>query len=226
MKKLLTFLFAILFAAPCFATGVSGDSATCDSGTLSTDTGPTNLRANYESNTLNLKWYDENGNQLNVQNESNTCTYGGSINLPTPPEKKGYTFKGWKVFYQYDFSTLDTSIDGTAYNSNQTAKTWDTIFPYGIIYGRALCSQTSGNFAIAGTPDESGDGDTRYCWCQVLSYKNTSNNVMYEPTSSLPWVFLVGRNSTSNCALNCTYPCADYVRLYPKFRRAIFGVTH
>jgi len=111
MKKLLTFLFAILFAAPCFATGVSGDSATCDSGTLSTDTGPTNLRANYESNTLNLKWHDENGTPIT----SNTCTYGGTITMPTAPTKRGYTFKGWKVITHTPIEYIENDVTNNPY---------------------------------------------------------------------------------------------------------------
>ena len=79
------------FISPVFATEIN-NPATCDSGTLSTDTGPTNLRANYESNTLNLTWYDDNSVM-----DVTSCTYGNPINLPTPPTKKGYTFKGWKV---------------------------------------------------------------------------------------------------------------------------------
>ena len=86
-----------LFISPVFATEIN-NPATCDSGTLSTDTGPTNLRANYESNQLNLKWYDDDYNRINVSStSSDSCTYGGAINLPTPPTKTGYTFKGWKV---------------------------------------------------------------------------------------------------------------------------------
>ena len=124
MKKLLTFLFAILFAAPCFATGVSGDSATCDSGTLSTDTGPTNLRANYESNTLNLKWHDENGTPIT----SNTCTYGGTITMPTAPTKRGYTFKGWKVITHTTVEYIEST--GTQYIDTLFSLSDESSFDY------------------------------------------------------------------------------------------------
>jgi len=101
-----------LFISPVFATEIN-NPATCDSGTLSTDTGPTNLRANYESNTLNLKWHDENGTPIT----SNTCTYGGTITMPTAPTKRGYTFKGWKVITHTTVEYIEST--GTQYiNTN------------------------------------------------------------------------------------------------------------
>ena len=112
----------LIFISPTFATEIN-NPATCDSGTLSTDTGPTNLRANYESNTLNLRWYDDDNNRINVSSSSDSCIYGGAINLPTPPTKRGYTFKGWKVIQDYtpieylqttgnEFQYIDTGVPG------------------------------------------------------------------------------------------------------------------
>ena len=211
------------FISPVFATEIN-NPATCDSGTLSTDTGPTNLRANYESNTLNLKWYDENGNQLNVQNESNSCTYGGSINLPTPPTKRGYTFKGWKVA-QYDFSTLDADIPGTGYTYNLT--TWIVSFPYGDVSGIALCSITAGTYAVAGTPVEGGGGDRKYCWCKATGFKPSSENIVYVPVSSPGWVFRYESVSASDCASDCRTSCGYSLQSSSTvgFRRAVFGIT-
>ena len=232
------------FVSPTFATEIN-NPATCDNGTLSTDTGPTNLRANYESNTLNLKWYDDNGNQLNVQNESNSCTYGGSINLPTPPTKRGYTFKGWKVAI-YDFSTFDATINGDHRHargvniSNNTdvchhdgyiitcnvdfsdlgRYQWKTSFSYGTIYGNAMCSTVPGSYAVTGNPiNDSG----KYCWCRAISYKN--NDIIYSPTSNFSWVFSKAYESASACASNCAASCSGGFQSYVGFRRAIFGVT-
>ena len=239
-------LFSI-FIIPTFATEIS-DPATCDSGTLSTDTGPTNLRANYESNQLNLKWYDDNEKLINVSSSSNACTYGGKIIMPTPPTKKGYTFKGWKVIStQYDFSTLNATLDGTGrYGKGEssagnetcwangkgvscdssfddlTLQQWKTLFDYGIIYGDARCSATSGAYATTGTPV---DGGGRYCWCMVAKYKPTNSDILYTSVSPLPWVFYTDRGSASDCAYYCAYYCAVYVRGYADFRRAVFGIT-
>jgi len=172
------------------------------------------------ADTETINWYVDG----NVYNTS-TCQSGGNVTLPaTAPTKRGHTFVGWEVAL-YDFSTLDTSIDGTTYNYSETNKTWNTTFPYGIIYGRALCSKTSGSFAVAGTPDESGNGVTRYCWCMASTYKNTSNNVIYEPTSSLSWVFSLVNDSAFACASFCAAYCGDRVRYNSNFRRAVFGVT-
>ncbi|MFQ6777878.1 MAG: InlB B-repeat-containing protein, partial [Alphaproteobacteria bacterium] len=47
------------------------------------------------ANEINVNWY--NGETLY---ETNQCTYDGAITLPTAPEKRGYTFKGWKLQQQ------------------------------------------------------------------------------------------------------------------------------
>ncbi|MFQ6778349.1 MAG: InlB B-repeat-containing protein, partial [Alphaproteobacteria bacterium] len=46
------------------------------------------------ANTINVTWNPENGQAATT----NQCTYDGAITLPdTAPEKRGYTFKGWKL---------------------------------------------------------------------------------------------------------------------------------
>ena len=240
MKKLLTFLFAILFAAPCFATGVSGDSATCDSGTLSTDTGPTNLRANYESNVLNLKWHDENGTPITT----NTCTYGGTITMPTAPTKRGYTFKGWKVIPKYDFTTLDINKngrhryvkrmsslcmeDGTIVTcdvnfSDLSRMDWKVLFDYGMIYGMSKCTNVGGTNYTAGDP---GREDGKYCWCKAKWYKQTSDDTFYESSSVLSWIYLYSLSEKNNCENYCADACAAYIQAHIDFRRAVFGISN
>jgi len=219
------------FIIPTFATEIN-NPATCDSGTLSTDTGPTNLRANYESNTLNLKWYDENDNLLTVPSASNTCTYGGTINLPEPPHKKGYTFKGWKVVF--DLSALDSDIGcvgGSVYNSYE--HTWISVYSYGTISGRSLCSVTSGTPATAGVPDENTPNG-KYCWCRADTFSPSDSNILYEKLVPSSWVFAATMPSTNEtsaedfCANRCTDHCLSYICLtndpyFFSFRRALFG---
>ena len=102
-----------VYSVPSFATNVdNGEDATCDEDTLESPTGPVRLRAEFTPEIINLKWYDENNNRINVASASNTCTYDTAISLPTNPTKTGYKFKGWKIVQDYDFSTLTFNACG------------------------------------------------------------------------------------------------------------------
>ena len=110
-----------VYSVPSFATNVdSGEDATCDEDTLESPTGPVRLRAEYQPETINLNWYDENNNRITVPTNSNTCTYDTSISLPPNPTKTGYKFKGWKVMPEKPIAYLqstgtqwiDTGISG------------------------------------------------------------------------------------------------------------------
>ena len=99
MKKIFVVL-GLITALPAFATGISpndtGDNM-CIYNVLNTYTGPANLQAGWQANTIQLKWY--NGDQqLNVQSAANNCTYDSGLTIPsTAPTKTGYTFAGWKI---------------------------------------------------------------------------------------------------------------------------------
>ncbi len=45
------------------------------------------------SNTINVNWDADNG----AESFTTQCAVDGDIVLPTPPEKRGYTFTGWKL---------------------------------------------------------------------------------------------------------------------------------
>ena len=100
MKKTIISTLAVILTVPAFATGISpndtGDNM-CVYNVLNTYTGPANLTAGWQANTIQLKWY--NGDQqLNVQSAANRCTYDSGLTIPsTQPTKTGYTFAGWKV---------------------------------------------------------------------------------------------------------------------------------
>jgi len=100
MKKTIISTLAVMLTVPAFATGISpsdtGDNM-CVYDVLSTYTGPANLQAGWQANTIQLKWY--NGDQqLNVQSAANNCTYDSGLTIPsTAPTKTGYTFAGWKI---------------------------------------------------------------------------------------------------------------------------------
>ena len=50
------------------------------------------MYAVYKPVTVTLNFEDENGNTTTT-----TCTYDGLVNLPEPPTRVGYDFKGWKL---------------------------------------------------------------------------------------------------------------------------------
>ena len=81
----------ILISAPAFS--YVTNSSQCDNDVLSTYSGSANLTANWQGNPISVTWY--NGD---TQYDSNSCTYGGNLTMPSSiPQKTGYTFKGWRV---------------------------------------------------------------------------------------------------------------------------------
>jgi len=168
--------------------------------------------------TETIKWYVDGGVY-----STTTCQSGGNVTLPSQPSKPGYTFLGWIVAL-HDFSTLDPSVAGTNYTYNALAVTWATIFPYGLVSGKAVCSITPGTYAVAGTPDESTSGG-QYCWCKATAYTPSGSNIAYENSSSSALVFSDDIGSASKCASRCADHCGTYVQINDVFRRAVFGVT-
>ena len=94
-KTLLTSILAITFAIPAFATIESG--STCDTTNLgqSENNSTANVEADWTANTININWYIDDSAQTTLT--TNTCTYDGTITLPTQPTKTGYTFAGWQL---------------------------------------------------------------------------------------------------------------------------------
>lgn len=97
-KRILICLLALSLGFPSFAeNAVSGSGNECVYNTLNTYTGPSTIKANWEANTINLAWYNDD-DLMSVQNTANTCSYDGGITLPSSnPTKTGYTFTGWAV---------------------------------------------------------------------------------------------------------------------------------
>ncbi len=243
MLKHIFVLSMMIISLPSFATDVSGGEI-CDTDVLNTDTGPVNLRAEFEPEVINLKWYNGD-NQITVPTTSNSCTYDTPINLPTDPVKPGYKFKGWRVLF--DLSTLDASIGGKSYgyvraDSSGTSNLavyglttsdlgkWGVTFRYGKVIGESICSSTGGEYAQSGTPDESGTGDIKYCWCKATGYVSGDTNSStltgnVQPVSSASWVFYKDIGSSGDCAFNCAFDCGNFVHYYAKFRAAVFGVS-
>ena len=113
MKKMIL-MFALL-SLPAFATDIpytndSYTSSTCDSGVLQHDSGTVRLRARYEPNTMNIRWYNNNTEIIPTNAAANTCEYDDVLTLPEiAPQRTGYTFAGWHVRPTMDFGTLDFS---------------------------------------------------------------------------------------------------------------------
>lgn len=98
-------------ATMCSFTGYTPNGWSCvaDEGgaTVATPFGGTNGAYNYAGsvtctaqwtqNSINLKWYDDEGSANEAEGGAASCSYDAGITLPTNPGKDGYTFKGWKV---------------------------------------------------------------------------------------------------------------------------------
>ena len=166
-------IFSILISAPLFATDIpsSASTADCKNNPLDTYSGTSNLQADWRANEIALHWYDGD-TELTVAEESQTCTYDGTLTPPTTiPTKTGYTFKGWRVKQaaQCSLSGLDPSI-GTDWDATLTRwkpisspgytmasafdienssdlnpGEWVVTFSYGTVKGMAKCSAKSGN---------------------------------------------------------------------------------
>ena len=108
MKKLLILLLCI-FTTNSFASGIASNSASapCTNNTLETYSGNSNLSADWQPNTINLTWYNEQ-EKLTVQQSAQSCVYDGTLNVPsTPPTRTGYTFAGWKVRLPGTYTELE-----------------------------------------------------------------------------------------------------------------------
>ncbi len=244
MLKRILVLSMMIISMPSFATDVTGGE-TCDTNVLNTDTGPVNLRAEFEPETIDLRWYNSNTLLDTTSTNSNTCTYDTAINLPANPTKPGYKFKGWKIRPEYDFATFDVTINGNHrygrgvdttnnidrcyYEGNLiTCNTdftdlnryeWKALFSYGTVYGESMCSSVSGIYRKPGNPINDGG---QYCWCRATGFRD-NEDVIYSPTASLSWIFSIDWESASVCTDSCAARCAVRTQLGQIDRVAIYG---
>ena len=245
MKKLLSAsIIAIAFALPAFAdtpTLIPATNPGCNQAVLNTTEGSAALEAIYTPNTIGTTWYSD-GVQLEVDSAATSCTYDTEMTLPTNPTKAGYEFNGWKIRIPCNIPSTDVSNNGNAYAAKRlnggtdntsggvTAATYGLEQPgeWGVswangdkVTGVVLCSQTSGTYLHTGTPDETGSGETKNCWCKATHY--TANNAQQCSLSSPAWVFYYGSGSAANCADLCASYCANDVRNGSALRAALFG---
>ena len=161
-KFILTSVLASLIAMPEFAAGQIGlgaqnginGSTTCDTATLgqSENNSTANVEADWNANTININWYDGE----NVVS-TNTCTYDGTITLPTQPTKTGYTFAGWQLRAAAPVVNNCTNVNNESDCNNTTGCIWHTT-PNGQMTGCYLYldtlpenqSECGGNIYVAG----------------------------------------------------------------------------
>ena len=129
MKKLCV-LFLSIFTLPAVASGINANtnSAPCTNNTLETYSGNSNLAADWQPNTINLSWYNEN-EKLTVQQSAQSCVYDGGLTIPsTPPTRTGYTFAGWEVRLPGTYTELEyLESTGTQYIDTGVQLTSDNV---------------------------------------------------------------------------------------------------
>ena len=241
MKKYFFFLIGFLLVNSAYA--YLDENSTCTSSTMNAASGNISLEAVEVPNVINIQWENADGTTYTTS----TCTYDTQLQIPNAPAARtGYTFKGWKLD-ACSLAELDTSINGDKSNRAcldlngngacigngpaanaslyglDTAGQWAVLFEYGVVYGEAICSQTSGTFATAGTPDTTGAGTTQYCWCRATGYKENGGEKC--DLASLSWVFKDETPSASACAEGCADYCVSSVQSDKDFRGAVFGVV-
>ena len=226
----------MIFTTASFGSGISSNTATapCTNNTLETYSGNSNLSADWQPNEIKLKWYNNN-TLLDVQSSANTCVYDGILTIPqTAPTRTGYTFAGWTVIPEYDFSTLPTNETGLeAYGTGDSGyhvcykrgsikegdacRTEDFIdgfndldtLEWKTIFSWGTIYGMSMCSSTTGT--ESGESGTpsatdgQYCWCKATGYIPNNENTKYSPKRS-GWVY--NSNAGSICKWVCAGRCA------------------
>ena len=233
--------FSAFAADPTYITNNSTCSATSLSGLTG---GNVSLRTVYQPKSVPITW-ESNGTTVATTN----CTYDTQLQLPSAPSRLGYTFRGWELYEEVACTIPSTDVNNNPIEESTgcldingdgpcAGKTgWAQNAPnYGIsdpgewgvtwsngdkVTGVALCSQTSGTWATTGTPDETGSGETQYCWCKATHY--TANNAQQCSLSSPSWVFAHAYGSAAYCADGCADFCPHHVQGDSDFRLAVFG---
>ena len=202
------------------------------------------LEPDFSANTINTTWYS-NGTAMTVDSAYQTCTYDAPLTPPTPEDRPGYAFAGWKLYVppceipsslittrgsSYGHKNDSTGEFG-AYSDNTSAynltedNTWGVTWGNGDkVTGEAFCSITNDGKSAGqtGNPGTVGGyaAGGQYCWCRATSY--TANNAQQCSLSSPAWVFSLDGGSASNCADLCALVCASNVQTGSGFRAAVF----
>ena len=245
MKKVCVLILSV-FTLPVFGSGIASNtaSAPCTNNTLETYSGNSNLQADWQPNEIQLRWY--NGNTLlDVQSSANACVYDSTLTIPsTAPTRVGYTFDGWQVRPEMDFSTIPTEPNAIekwsigfyegedlcrhgGYNKMDCASDinyselqrheWKIKFEHGDLYGMSLCSTIDPE---TGIPVNDSGGT---CWCKATGYKAVNSNVIKAPSYRLRWTRRHPYESNAVCLERCSLACVLYAAdTEVSFRAALF----
>ncbi|MFQ6726746.1 MAG: hypothetical protein ACLRFF_00085 [Alphaproteobacteria bacterium] len=203
----------ILISAPSYS--YVTDSSQCDNDVLSTYSGSANLTANWQGNNISVTWY--NGD---TEYDSNQCTYGGELDVPTAQTKTGYTFKGWRA--KCSLSGLDTSIGsswgathvrwkpisssgktmadafGTENSSDLNNGEWAVTFSYGTVKGMAKCSAKSGD-------------NNKYTWSNASSNWSATESELTSASGEARYCWCHATNYTPNGGNQCNVASPSWV---------------
>ena len=113
----------------------------------------------------------------------------------------GYCFK--------DIDRDDEYNDNCSRFDGMQPGDWGVLFPYGEVYGHAVCNGTDGLYGVASNDEQSETGGVK-CWCK-MTHPGVSR-----------WVFRYSFSSVSDCAGYCAGSCGGNVRLYGGFRSGLF----
>nr|MBQ0091503.1 InlB B-repeat-containing protein [Candidatus Enterousia merdequi] len=213
--------------------------ASCDSETLGSTGGDVTLAAEWNPNTINLKWYDGKTEIVPTNESAKTCSYGGGITLPeNTPTKTGYNLVGWvlKEFFRLSSLADQISVNGTSrgysrlngdvgsnealYGIVRGSGDWVSEFSYGLVRGFGKCSTSGGADYIVGNPVDTKGG---VCWCKANAYDATKTG-NYEPIAETPMVLVHTYKATSDCTKSCAYTCSYYVMNDGTFRKPVYGI--
>ena len=239
MKKLFI-LFLCLFVVDSFASGIASNSASapCTNNTLETYSGNSNLSADWQPNEIQLRWYSGN-TLMDVQESANTCVYDGNLSIPSnAPTRTGYTFAGWTVRPEMDFSTITTDENGLERwaigwlnNAKYCMHSTDSDDGLGQLvncdddstYNELQTNEWKVHFSHGDLYGMSGCSDTPgtwsntgnptigtglYCWCKATGYKPINTSVVKHPSSAISWMCNYGASYGS--IQNCAQQCAPH----------------
>ena len=130
---------------------------------------------------------------------------GGTVSV------SGYTLP-------FDFSTLNTTTNGTSNVAYPNTNTWSTTFSYGTVTGTAACSRAQGTARGATKKSLQINNTGQYCWCKMTEFDNGTTN--YNQSSF--WVY---NGKASSCSSNCLSSCGSIVKTNSAIRSGMYGTA-
>ncbi len=202
----------------------SGANVTDTCAIASCDTGYTLNNGACNANVISITWADASAEDI-AANEAGTVTYGGDIRTPRKAvHKPGKIFTGWTFIVNplaVLMENVNTNGSASTPTSGDGSTSWSATFNYGTITGTSLCSSTAETtLGETGAPDESGTGDTKYCWCRMDNFTPTNGATI---SAQSPWVFVYSRSSADVCAGDCAYYCGFNAQNLSALRGGLYG---